>query len=457
MSKFVRYIEEKLFKEIKKDSGFKYLADKVGKSCGELDLQLRKNYFDLYFRGIKLADIKYKLENNIILYTVTIDKNFVEKQSATDGYTLGDFFNEEENKTLFDWNTVSDGKEMSGIDYVIEDINGELLKLLFDTHIKTLKKNIEIRSYSEEIEVQQLIISDNLNRRDLIIIDRHAGKSNARIDILALKQIKDDRYGFLVIEVKSGNSPDLGGKIVEELKKYTGEIREHIDEYKKSYEINYEQKKKLGLLGDKLPEKIIIENEVDSLLIVSGYSEMAGNSLRRLKENLKGKSVNVQWIKNKIEINSNSLDELTEDEDDIKENHKIEDFLKNVSGNYVGIYKKWIDNWASASDKFKINMGRRGFSLNVKSSKNKILKIIKPLPEAIDLITEKDREELGISKEQYEKYLDEIRTIPSALNVINKKQKECSYNNISPEELDKILKATSELAENIYILSNKSE
>lgn len=64
-----------------------------------------------------------------------------------------------------------------------------------------------------------MLITDNLDRDELILIDRQVPdtKLNRRMDLLALKQTQGSQYRFLVLEVKMGNNPELKDKVANQV------------------------------------------------------------------------------------------------------------------------------------------------------------------------------------------------------------------------------------------------
>jgi hypothetical protein len=140
-------------------------------------------------------------------------------------------------------------------------------------------------NYGEEITYEQQIISDNLDRSDLIIIDRQVTdkKMRNRMDMLALKLVEGNRYKFLVFEVKLGRSDELSESVAQQLRMYVDHIRCNFKDYKECYETQYVQKKYLGLLRVPLYESIQIENEVDGCVLAVGYSGPARDKIEELK------------------------------------------------------------------------------------------------------------------------------------------------------------------------------
>ena len=128
-----------------------------------------------------------------------------------------------------------------------------------------------------------MIISDNLNREDLILIDRQVTDTQInrkRIDLLALKQVQDTKYQLLVLEVKMGNNPELTDKVAYQLN-----IDEHFLAYKSCYEKQYHQKKIMGFFNKPEWDNIEILPNVHGMIVVGGYSGIAKEQIKVLRTN----------------------------------------------------------------------------------------------------------------------------------------------------------------------------
>jgi hypothetical protein len=173
-------------------------------------------------------------------------------------------------------------------DYVSITIHSNLLHTLFQKkYLNELLSNIKRENYSEELAFEQMLITDNVEREDILIIDRQVTDSKLqrqRIDLLALKQVQENRYSFLVLEVKMGNNPELKSKVAEQIDKYIAHIEKYHADYGYCYEKQYQQKKKLGLIAIPKWESITIVPKVQGLIVVGGYSGLAKEQIRELKE-----------------------------------------------------------------------------------------------------------------------------------------------------------------------------
>ena len=172
---------------------FRNLIKIVNASMGELDLSIRENYFNLYYKGNSLGKISPLSAGG---YKVRIHEKFFNGTRAD----APEFF-------------VSRKQEGA---YVEVTLNAEEhpRRFMQKRHIDQFCGRIKQVNYGEEIVFEQALITDNLGRQDLIIIDRQVTDSalyRRRMDLLALRQLEPEsnQYGFLVIEVKLGNNPEL--------------------------------------------------------------------------------------------------------------------------------------------------------------------------------------------------------------------------------------------------------
>jgi len=275
-----RYFSEDIFNHIKSDFGF--LIDKIIRSGFEYDLQIRNNYFNLYYKGNSIGKISYSTKSQ--LYKVEIHNKFI-------------------NKKIKERFTPKEGT------YLVFMLRKEQLHPLFSSqNLLSMAQKVKEIYYQEEITFEQMIMTDNVNRPDLIIIDRQIVDKIVRtkMDLLALTQKKDNDYQFCVIEVKLGNNPELKGAVSGQLKGYIDRISYNFEDYKKCYEKNFTQKQELGLFDDPSLKslKINIVPGVQGLVVVLGYSGIAKESIDELKK--KDPTIKILHLKNIIDLSKAS-------------------------------------------------------------------------------------------------------------------------------------------------------
>ena len=255
-----RYFSKDNFKRIKQD--FKFLINLIDTSYGEFDFAIRDNYFNIYYKGNSLAKVKPKEDN---FYKVSINSKFFDNTKADDPsfYT-----------TKKDSNNI-----------ILS--NKQLHRFFQKKHLIEFASRIKKIHYSEEIVFEQSLITDNLNREDFIFIDRQITDTKLkrkRLDLLGLKQVKENQYKFIVLEVKLGNNTELKSKVASQLDGYVQHINKNFDDYKKCYEKHFEQKRELGLIKIPSFNNIEIVKPVEGIIVVGGYSGLAKEQIKELKK-----------------------------------------------------------------------------------------------------------------------------------------------------------------------------
>jgi len=260
-----RFLNQKNLTRMKSD--FKFLIKMIqGEDyMGEFDLSLRDNYFNLYYKGNSLAKVIFGKGDS---YKISINEKFFSETSAAKDNCFPP--------------AVKKGA------YSEIGLNNKLLHPFFKKkYIKQFISKIRKVNNGEEITLEQAIITDNLEREDIIIIDRQIRDKDfkERMDLLALRQVKENKneYNFCVIEVKLGNNPELKDEVAKQLARYVSHINKNFDDYKYCYEKQYEQKKELGLIIGPKYKSIKIIQPVKGLIVVVGYSGIAKAQIAQLK------------------------------------------------------------------------------------------------------------------------------------------------------------------------------
>lgn len=264
MPEIKRYLSGKNLKRFETD--FNHLIKIVNNSNGELDLAIRANYLNIYYKGNSLAKISFVEPDR---YKVEIHKKFFEGTTADSP----DFYEK-----------VTESNSYMSLFLSTEKPPRRFLQ---KKHIDQFCSRIKKVNYGEEIVFEQALITDNLERDDIIIIDRQITDTELkrkRMDLLALKQVKANRYCFLVIEVKLGNNPELKSDVSTQLNGYINHIEKNFKDYQSCYEKQFEQKKKIGLINFTSFESITIEKPVKGMVVVGGYSKIARNNIADLKQ-----------------------------------------------------------------------------------------------------------------------------------------------------------------------------
>ena len=260
----------------------------VNSSMGEITLQLRENYFDMYYQGNALA--KVDLPRRGGKYLVQIHKKFLVERPwdpIPEDCTLQSHLSGLEAFRCPPGNAPSD--------YQRFEVEAKKLAWFFQkTHLERLARSIRRVNNGEEITFEQLVMTDNPPRADFIIIDRQVADhvSRKQMDLLALAS--DDPSGpfhFLVLELKLGRNKELEDHVADQLQEYIARIRDNIGDYANCYEKNYAQKWEMGLFRPYadtagLTSLITIKRDpqsVEGLVVVGGYSQLGASSIRKLK------------------------------------------------------------------------------------------------------------------------------------------------------------------------------
>jgi hypothetical protein len=263
-----RYFSDEVFEHIRTDFGF--LVQKVIQSGFEYDLQIRDNYFNLYYRGNSIGKVEYVKKT--APYKVSIHSKFVS----------------EDIEARFQKYIPSGEKKAT---YVTFHLPKDQLRPLFSTaNLSSMGQKVKEVNYQEEIAFEQRLMTDNVKRPDFIIIDRQVRDKlcRTRLDLLALTQKEANEYQFCVIEVKLGNNKELKDHVIDQLTEYVGRITNNFDEYKRCYEKNLKQKQALGLID---PQRIKIVPEVWGLVVVGHYSRIANKYIEELQKRIKSLKV----------------------------------------------------------------------------------------------------------------------------------------------------------------------
>lgn len=257
-----RYLSEPNLQRMQSD--LKFLLNTLDNYKGELDIAIRDNYFNIYYKGNSLAKIAFRSSG---LYEVGIHAKFLTNTGMMQHFS-----------------------KPQGA-YFLASLDKESLhSVLQKKHIAQLCSNIKHVNNGEEITFEQMVITDNLNRDDYVIIDRQITDKELgrkRMDLLALKRAGDgNEFQFEVVEVKMGNNPELENEAANQLTGYMNHIQTNFSDYKYCYEHHYKQKKLLALPGLAFtPPTIEIIPEVKGVVYVCGYSGIAKGYLRTLKNN----------------------------------------------------------------------------------------------------------------------------------------------------------------------------
>ena len=254
-----RYFTDANLKRIKHD--FKFLIRLIDTSYGEFDFAIRNDYFNIYYKGNSLAKVEPKKDN---FYKISINTKFFDNTKAD---SRAFYTSKKDSNNIF--------------------LTKQQLHRFFQRkHLTEFASRIKKVHNGEEIDFEQSLITDNLNREDFIFIDRQITDTKLkrkRLDLLALRQVAGNQYQFVVSEVKLGNNSELKNKVASQLDGYVKHIKSNFNSYKNCYEKHFEQKRELGLIKKPSFNKINIIEPVEGIILVGGYSGIAIKQIKELK------------------------------------------------------------------------------------------------------------------------------------------------------------------------------
>ena len=224
---------------IDKNSGWLKEILAYVKKDNTLDLEIRKNYIDIYYRGGKILEItergkckknSEKIKYKDSKYTYEYDEKYLKNLAYSPGNALNTYI------AVGEWNNYF-----------------PMMKQAMDFHFSTYAK--------EEREYQQLVVRENnyssiANSTDYFIIDVEYQFGNKfRFDLIAVEWPTTSRRSpkkpkLIIIEMKYGDgSLKNGSGIVKHCEDYNAfiSIPQRVDDFKEEMHKVYQQKRDLDL------------------------------------------------------------------------------------------------------------------------------------------------------------------------------------------------------------------
>lgn len=257
-----RSIDPDRFPAMVRDTAF--LVDRIRSERGELDLRLRNNYFNLYYKGNSMAKVFVLPDGGG--YEVSVHQKFTE-----------------------DADSAVNRDELTGYD--VRKVGApDLRRVLSKQNIDRMASRIKHVNWGEEVTFEQMLITDNPPRPDFFIIDRQVtggALGRSRLDLLALRRVSavaEDVYRFVVLEVKLGNNPELVREVLTQLRGYVRTIDDDLVGFSQCYEETYRQMLEMTLLPAGMLPEIHIVGPVEGLVVVGGYSGMAADAIKKMRQ-----------------------------------------------------------------------------------------------------------------------------------------------------------------------------
>lgn len=239
-------------------------------------IEIRKNYLDLYFLGHAV-----KVEETTLGYNLSIAKALQPDKITKWPISLKE---------------IKENYKMEFKEFMLEVMS----------KITAHKKGDISEGVSEMNHYINNRIAYDLN--DIVIIDRQVTYGAARIDLLGLKKLKNSEFGFVVIELKNKENPDIA-EVFSQTKKYLDIICEHYDIFQATYNLILGQKIKLGLLSKqnngKIADKTSGKNAAEGIVVLDNYNLRSS----RLESALKNDWAKVHDFHNiKLFLKTNTFD-----------------------------------------------------------------------------------------------------------------------------------------------------
>ena len=247
MTEFKRHFDENFFKTYKND--LIKLIKTVNEFDRQVDFQIRtNNKFALYHLGQSIGCV----ECNTKKFKISTSSSFepFSKLSETARKELG--------------------KEPNKPEFSFKNFNTYFTKSFIQKMCAKIKK----RNHQAERQIEQKILADNMHNPEFFIIDSEVivpNCNNRRLDLLGLKRANGNNYVLVLLELKLINNQEAkNGDVIEQINSYYKTFNENLSNIADSYEINYRQKKELGIYSEKFPDEIKISHKkVEKAIIIS--------------------------------------------------------------------------------------------------------------------------------------------------------------------------------------------
>jgi hypothetical protein len=282
MTDIKRYFSDAVFDEVKGDLSF--LVKTVNDSDGELDFQIRpNNKINIYYKGNSLAELTCGRGN----YRIKVHNKFGLRKALEDDPAKR--FDNHDIKRVGDYDTVL--------------VESQLIHPCLQKKVLTsLMGKIKEVNNGEEIGFEQSLMTDNLYRPEYIIIDRQVGGGGmpGMLDLLALRRESEGKYHLEAVEVKLGNNKELNKAVFSQIDRYVQAIEKNFDAFKRCYELNYTQKRALGLFPTDWEPSIEIVQDVKGLIVVGSYFQIGEKAIEKLHQHHPDMPYQVRQFRNTI-------------------------------------------------------------------------------------------------------------------------------------------------------------
>lgn len=205
---FNRGLEQEYLNQLKTRGKLSFLRN-ISLLGGDIDIQFRENYINLYYKGSSLIMFKWK---SSVDYNVNISEAYFHPVSPASML-----------RTPFKYT----GKNKKMRSYNFDEESIKLIKKNFKEIVDQLKRNIRYLGKGKENAFEQIFIENNSRFSQgkipgFIILDRQVVvKGLDRLDLISISKLpNENRYRLNLIELKYGEDRRIPNVHDEQLKKY---------------------------------------------------------------------------------------------------------------------------------------------------------------------------------------------------------------------------------------------
>ena len=283
VKKFQRGLKQEYLDQLKTRGTLSFLRN-VSLLGGDIDIQFRDNYINLYYKGSSLMMFRW---SSFSAYTVNISDAYFDPISPV---VL--------DKMSFKYS----GKKEKMRRYNFNDRSIIKLKDNFKDIVTQLKRNIRYLGKGKENAFEQIFIENNTRFSqgkipEFIILDRQVVVSGLdRLDLIAISKLSNSsKYRLNLVELKYGEDrriPDVHDK---QLKKYYDAFWADYDNIIDVYANVIKQKKDIGRwpYGDSMDFQISEDPKTMRKVAVFGNIDERNPLLKQSRKQFDSKTVSV--------------------------------------------------------------------------------------------------------------------------------------------------------------------
>ena len=234
-------------------------------------VEIRNNFLDLYFLGHGI-EVRRRHDE----YFLIASEKFIPKQLSS-----GELKNAVKSYGNNRWQISFDELRKNSISF--NDIMTSILSKIVEHKRGNISEGVS--------EINHFIDNRAIRKNGILIIDRqvvYPKSKEGRLDLLGLKRLKNDKFTFVVLELKNKNNRDIANVFTNQLRRYIDLVYKNYEHFRITYEEVLKQKIKLSLLTRIkcriAPEDKIKKSDIEGLVILDNYnirSDLKDNGLLR--------------------------------------------------------------------------------------------------------------------------------------------------------------------------------